>query len=157
MSASTGITWRELHDYLVSLGCIFNAQRGSHISGRAPTGADIGTCDPNKPGYVSMAHISDIARVFGLNAHDFLVRMGRKPEGRSRMTAKRAQRATRAKQTQRERIPHVDELAQALKSEAERIYRSGPCRDAGPSDRRRLQSLASELHAWRIKCETGAM
>lgn len=92
-SHGTGITWRELHTALTTtFGCTETGQQvGSHIGIRAPHGADVPACDPNKPGYVSKNHLREVARVFGLNITDFEVRMGRKPEGKSKLTRKRSQ------------------------------------------------------------------
>lgn len=87
----TGITWRELVDFLTrTAGCKFTHQVGSHISGSTPTGAEINTCDPNKPGYVSTKHLEEIGRIFGKNLHDMLVWMGRKPDGKASVTRKRS-------------------------------------------------------------------
>lgn len=152
---STGVTWRELVTFLEQQGCTFTGQRGSHINGRTAFGADIGTCDPNKPGYVSAKHLAEIGRVFGKNLHDTLVWMGRRPTGKSKLTNARAARPVKAA-PERVKVASIDELSNRMSSRLNAIYRSGRCRAASYDARHALQNIADRLDHWHADHENGA-
>lgn len=92
-SHSTGITWPELYTFLTTrAGCTeVSWTPGTHVTLRQPNGREFGTCKPEKPGYVSLAHFVEVANAFGKNANDLYVWMGKRPPGKSKLTRKRTE------------------------------------------------------------------
>lgn len=145
----TGITWRELHDFLERQGFRDLPGKGTHVTMRHPsTGAEIGTCYADKDGDVSVKHLAEVARHFGRNLHDMLIWMGRKPPGKSKLTKARTADA----EAQR---PN-DDIA-ALSSRGLRVCRliheSGTCRKANETERQALRKLVSQLEQWKSTTE----
>lgn len=146
--SGTGITWPELYNFLIAHGCIeVSWHPGNHVTLRTPTGTEIGTCRPEKPGYVSPKHLATVGRAFNKNITDMQIWMGRKPGGKSKLTGKRAERTVRTER-QREPVPHVDEIANGIQTTATRVYRSGPCRTVDYNARHQLLQIQRRLDAW---------
>lgn len=91
LKGGTGITWAELYLFLTGpAGCVeVSWTPGTHVTLRAPHGAEFGTCKAEKPGYVSPKHLALVSNVFGKNNTDFMIWMGKRPPGKAHLTAKR--------------------------------------------------------------------
>lgn len=154
-STGTGITWREFYRFLTSTaGCVeVSWTPGTHITLRQPNGREFTTCKPEKVGEVSVNHFVDVANAFGKSQSDMEIWMGRRPTGRSKMTAKRAERAVKRTQSVI-RVDDVHELASRVQAIGRSIFQSPACRTASLDRRRELQGIISRLEAW-FRTESG--
>jgi hypothetical protein len=144
---------RDLHDFLIGQGCVFDHQVGAHVSGHAPNGATIRIPDPGSAHPVTTLLLKEIARGYGKNLHDMRVWLGYGTNGKSKLTSKRAGRAVKRTVSQAT-IEDVYTLATRAEATAKNIFRSGVCRKATHERRRELQAIVSRLEHWfRVETE----
>ena len=148
--SGTGITWNEFYSFLTGpAGCVeVGWHPGTHVTLRQPNGREFGTCKPQKTGYVSVEHFVHVANEFAKSKSDMEIWMGRRPPGKSKMTAKRADRTVKEPPKPVKLDPIID-LAQRIQTRAVAIARSGPVRrHAKFEQHKQLQALADRLDHW---------